>query len=597
MSQNKFTPRSDRRGNAAFPSSRKLSGRSLLQYSLLLILAFTFSGCSSSSDPGVSNANSTGPTNPTIPGPPNNDCPDCEFIAFYTDVLSGPTSGGENNNGAYLSIFGKYFGESSGLGTNTKVFINDIEVADYLYMGPAGGRTDIEQLSVQVGNVTSGDISLQVNGVKGNTGLNFTVQPGNIIYVSLDGDDSTGTINNVAKPYRTLQDTSGEGVWENIANPGDFIVLRGGEWTDEGRNGRFLRTTNNSGTQPTGSVGSGPITIMGYPGENILIHSSEFGGIANGAGVDWLTLSNLRIEGGDSTVKDGPINMQWGSDYWRIVNNELFNWDADTEARAGGIAGNGNNVKLLGNRIYGIGGGTKNHGIYIDFDGGPVTVDNIEIGWNYIYNITGGNIIQTYSAGGDITNVYIHHNFLDGGTRYGLNIGAETQGDIYIWDNVVKNSAYAGLRTDTNYPIGEIYVFNNTFHNVDTADASGAAIKNTANLGAVIFEFKNNLVIPSANSSGYTSPDNSSGWGAGIFENNFWYGKGAAPGLDSSPVAGSGTSDPGFVDVNNGDLHLSSTSPGRNTGVLPTVGILTDYDGNPRTMGVSIDVGAYEFIE
>ncbi|MHB8744855.1 MAG: hypothetical protein ACYC9L_17330, partial [Sulfuricaulis sp.] len=28
----------------------------------------------------------------------------------YTDILSGPNTGGENNEGAYLSIFGKNFG-------------------------------------------------------------------------------------------------------------------------------------------------------------------------------------------------------------------------------------------------------------------------------------------------------------------------------------------------------------------------------------------------------------------------------------------------------------------------------------------------------
>jgi hypothetical protein len=267
------------------------------------------------------------------------------------------------------------------------------------------------------------------------------------------------------------------------------------------------------------------------------------------------------------------------------------------EARAGGIAGNGNNVKILGNRIHGIGGGTKNHGIYIDFSGSPDSVDNIEIAWNYIYNITGGNIIQTFSSLGDITNVYLHDNLLDSGTRYGLNIGANTQGEIFIWNNVVKNTAYAGFRTDTAYPVAKMLVFNNTFYNVDTTGISRAAIENTANLGTAIFEFKNNLVIPAPNSGGYTDSEVFSGWGTGIFENNFWYGKSSPTGPDISPVAGSGILDPGFVDVTNGDLHLSATSPARNTGIVTTIVVQSDIDGNPRNMGGSIDVGAYEYIE
>jgi len=37
-------------------------------------------------------------------------------LVLYTDLISGPNSGGENNKGAYLSIFGKNFG-ASGSGT------------------------------------------------------------------------------------------------------------------------------------------------------------------------------------------------------------------------------------------------------------------------------------------------------------------------------------------------------------------------------------------------------------------------------------------------------------------------------------------------
>ena len=36
-------------------------------------------------------------------------------LVLYTDIASGPNSGGENNAGAYLSIFGKNFG-AGGLG-------------------------------------------------------------------------------------------------------------------------------------------------------------------------------------------------------------------------------------------------------------------------------------------------------------------------------------------------------------------------------------------------------------------------------------------------------------------------------------------------
>src|SRR6266480_5399849 len=66
-------------------------------------------------------------------------------LVLYTDILSGPNSGGENNKGAYLSIFGKNFG-ATGLGTTTKVYINNVEVDNYRYLGTSHGRTDIQQI-------------------------------------------------------------------------------------------------------------------------------------------------------------------------------------------------------------------------------------------------------------------------------------------------------------------------------------------------------------------------------------------------------------------------------------------------------------------
>ena len=68
----------------------------------------------------------------------------------YTDIVSGPNNGGENGKGIYLSIFGTDFG-SAGLGSTVKVFINNVEVDNYRYLGASKGRPDIQQITVQVG--------------------------------------------------------------------------------------------------------------------------------------------------------------------------------------------------------------------------------------------------------------------------------------------------------------------------------------------------------------------------------------------------------------------------------------------------------------
>ena len=98
-------------------------------------------------------------------------------VILYTDILSGPNTGGENNNGTYLSIFGKNFGTSRGL--NDKVTINGIEVASYKQWGAPSKVYDshgIQVITVQPGsNVTGGSIVLTVNGEASNNNHTFTV--------------------------------------------------------------------------------------------------------------------------------------------------------------------------------------------------------------------------------------------------------------------------------------------------------------------------------------------------------------------------------------------------------------------------------------
>src|SRR5579871_6697371 len=56
----------------------------------------------------------------------------------YTDLVAGPTSGGERDKGVYLSLFGVNFGAQ--LGATLKVTIGGTEVDNYRYLGPSRGR-------------------------------------------------------------------------------------------------------------------------------------------------------------------------------------------------------------------------------------------------------------------------------------------------------------------------------------------------------------------------------------------------------------------------------------------------------------------------
>jgi len=49
-------------------------------------------------------------------------------VVLYTDIASGPNSGGENDRGAYLSVFGKNFGPI-GLGTALSDYVRQVGVS------------------------------------------------------------------------------------------------------------------------------------------------------------------------------------------------------------------------------------------------------------------------------------------------------------------------------------------------------------------------------------------------------------------------------------------------------------------------------------
>lgn len=533
-------------------------------------------------------------------------------LVLYTDIISGPNSGGENGKGIYLSIFGKNFG-NGGLGSSVRVYINNIEVDNYRYLGASKGRADIQQITVQIGalgNPAPGlalPVKVVVNGAASNTDQTFTVNPGRILFVdNVSGNDATAVIGNIAKPYRHVQTPAlyTGGAWPQV-QPGDFIVMRGhgnaNPWTDVGFEGYFMRYRDKSGSAPTGAAGTGAIAIIGYPGEDVYVRGLRANGMTGGcisaingesfAGMgQWAVVSNLRM---DCEGYDGPISQQVYGHNWRVINNDLAASTAPISGpnmpRMAGITGNGNNSVWLGNHIHDIQGSPQEcHGIYIDGDG------SYDIAYNNIHDIRSGNGFQVYVNGGNgseiANNIKLHHNLIHDVSKHGINIADGAKNNVQVWDNVVYNVQFAALRFNTT-DLNGAKIFNNTFFNTNRAgNSSYGAITNDWNLPAGSLDIENNIFYVHAGTP-YNSGSNGVPPGAGIIAHNLWFNGSGSASFDAAPV----TADPLFVNAAGGDFHLQAQSPAIGAGASGVTALVGhDYDAT-TTVVAPVAIGAFQY--
>ncbi len=508
---------------------------------------------------------------------------------LYTDVVSGPTSGGEDNAGAYLALFGRHFGDDLGA---IDVFIGGVSVAKKLSLGASKGRADVQQLTVQVGALGGATgslpIELRVAGQASNVDQTFLVQPGDTLFVdNVNGDDTTAVKNDVTRPFRALQTPSGGGALGQ-ARAGDVVVLRGhATWSAVGLDNRWAHL-GAIGSAPTGRVGTGPLTLRAYPGEEVhFIPQVGTRGGLHGAtttpAATWVVITGLRVEGGDASVTDGPIVLQVGSDHWRVVNNDVGPWAAPASAKAGGITGDGASIALLGNHVHDFAGGETN---CIGLDDGTV---DAEVAWNWLTACRAGSGVQTFMSqtSRPLERIAIHHNVIRDTARAGVLLGDGTL-SARVWNNDIADTDSAGVRVNHSGGTVSLVVEHNSIAQPCRQSASpSAAVLNTAAATTGDVRFANNLFVNGAASTctaGYQTTDADT---AVHFERNAWAGFNAPSG-DSFAL----TAAPLLVDQAGGDLHLTAQSPLIDASRGSTV--VDDADGDARR-GIP-DVGAYEFV-
>jgi hypothetical protein len=456
---------------------------------------------------------------------------------LYTDVISGPTTGGENNNGAYLSIFGANFGSSAG---SVSVTIGGGAVAKVIYLGKSNGRPDIQQLSVQLGpNVKTGAIVVNVGGVASNSDQTFTVSSGNIYFIdNVNGSDSNaGTF---AAPFKSLAAIS-----DNV-RAGDFMVMKGTSSTPYTTSAGYYW-----GVRVSGSSTTSAITLMGYPGQFPYINAGNVtkAGIYNydGSQIKYINIAGIKLEAAGT---EGAVDVEDNGAYWRVVNNELTMLSAGQNGvpcNAAAIAGFGTGEFWVGNHIHDTKGTSQDqtHGIYVNNGTGTY-----EIAYNWIENVYNGTGIQLdgpqgASASTITAGAHIHHNIVHDTLKYGIELGnyGGSSGNITniaVWDNLVYNTKSAGLIFNTITSIAPLHavIYNNTFYNVATGGGAGAIDNdNGSDLTGMAITFTNNIVMPHSGSKYFTELSGSAGL-ANIAGSNNLFSGGSGSTLGSGVVSG-----------------------------------------------------------
>jgi hypothetical protein len=260
-----------------------------------------------------------------------------------------------------------------------------------MYLGPSNGKADVQQACAQLMALSaSGPIVVTVAGVASNADQVFTVRPGRIVLA-----------------------TTAAAVNAALANPlpGDTVVVRGGTYSpNSGQIGGAFEIHNVGGTL------SAPLALLAYPGERVDIvrNPGTFGtaiksyyNAANGS-QGHLVIAGFRINLGGTTASG--IGISPDQTNLRIVNNEVQGMYQDGGGDAA-ISTSSSNVKVLGNSVHDNGGSKLYHGLY--FDSRAQNPSGYDIGWNHIWNQTGGRCIQIYGDTGRlISNVRIHDNLI-----------------------------------------------------------------------------------------------------------------------------------------------------------------------------------------
>jgi len=510
----------------------------------------------------------------------------------FTDVETGPLTGGPANLGVPISIFGEGFGATRG---SSRVTIGGVEVAAYNSWGTNNAQNPtLDMIVVQPGPGTvSGPIVVTVGGRQSNSNFSFAVNSGKIRYVSPGGSDSNPCTE--ALPCATVL----RAVGPSITGPGDTVLVRGGTST-EGE--MWIRNVNGNG----GSAGQ-PKTVKNYPNE-----APVFTNATRSASIeaDYLTFSGLRFLNGKSLgipdVGDtGRIkgvrfvnNRADGAVGWAFIDlhgddHLLAGNVCEATSSAVGTQGHcyyvsyGNNLKL----IYNIGSGAPGYGLHI-FDQRRQANDFQRMITNVLVE---GNILKNSKQrsglilamgdedgkGNRIQNVIVRNNIFTGNNHQGVALGVNIQ-NVQLYNNTFYQNGRQDILLSESGPVQSITIRNNLlYHSANSNCTVDCSWYQDAHIGYTPAAVQG-LTI---NQNGYFGQAITILSGSGSNQTNIG-GSG-----DSAAVTGSVA----FTNPALFDFRVAAGGTPIDRGVNLGSLVPRDLNGIPRPQGGAYDLGAFEF--
>ena len=542
---------------------------------------------------------------------------------FFTDLDSGPNSGGESVSGfagAYVTIYGDFFGTSQGTSTVTWNGLNCLRV-----VGPSGKYTGwgtsyfwYQKIVVQLGTACTagtGNLVVTVNGSASN-GIPFTVRSGNLFFVSTKGSDSNN--GSFATPFASIPHC------KTAMKAGDTCYIQ------DGVKATALDDFDATLQVQNGGTAGSPIAFVAYPGATATLGSASISyGMrvpAIGVSPNYVTVAGLFF----SPSINGLFPQH--ATNWRIIAN---NFQCPTANGQDGCftTAQMSSIKFFGNEATNTGvvaSSKQQHAVYFSTD-----TNHVEAAWNYIHDNRSCRAIQFHSSplngggpsdptGHNQFDLSVHDNLIHDDPCDGINFATvdPSQGRVEAYNNVIYHVGlgpnpsdgesgdysciYLAYITNTGAPGGgTVEIYNNTLYDCGPFVASfpnnGSIMLNGGNSSLVV-KVRNNIMYQLGNEPFGNGPAWSAASTSG--SNNLMFSTGTA--TVPTFVTGTITSDPLFLDLSLRNFHLQSSSPAKDTGItitasntynnyMPWNGNAAGFEGVPRPQGSSYDIGAYEF--